>query len=161
MLQTYAVRPAMFPPAHARSRCLPLPHCPTQGCLEDKLSGEALQHGYQHSEAEALGFDAKRELQLTLTDQPPGFYSPAGIAYWRKVGRRAGRKSTCAFMSVMHCMTGRQWLCCSTALLGPCRSAACIAHCTHRPPQHAGSGADAMLRYRPAACSLPPPNRCP
>ncbi|KAL4423112.1 hypothetical protein ABPG77_004795 [Micractinium sp. CCAP 211/92] len=62
------------------------PHLP--GCPEDELSGEALHHGYQHSEAEALGFDAKRELQLTLTDQPPSFFSPAGIAYWRKALRQ-------------------------------------------------------------------------
>lgn len=78
-----------IPPHHP---CLPLPLLPwspsLQGCPEDELSGEALHHGYQHSEAEALGFDAKRELQLTLTDQPPGFFSPAGIAYWRKVGTR-------------------------------------------------------------------------
>ncbi|KAL4458306.1 hypothetical protein ABPG75_013171 [Micractinium tetrahymenae] len=59
-----------------------------RGCPEDELSSEALQHGYQHSEAEALGFDAKRELQLTLTDQPPGFFSPASIAYWRKALRQ-------------------------------------------------------------------------
>lgn len=72
--------------------CRPRPPCPTQGCPEDELSADALQHGYQHSEAQALGFDAKRELQLTLTDQPPGFYSPASIAYWRKVGWPRGQQ---------------------------------------------------------------------
>lgn len=64
-----------------------------QGCAEDSLTPDVLQHGYRHSEAAAVGLTPQRELALTLTDQPPGFYSPASLAYWRKVGPEgAGRE---------------------------------------------------------------------
>lgn len=62
------------------------PHVP--GCPEDELTPEALEHGFRFSESAALGFDGKRELALTLTDQPPEFYSPASLAYWRKALRQ-------------------------------------------------------------------------
>lgn len=85
------------PAANAARSCLllraptsdglsPLAAPPLQGWPENALTPEALLHGYRHSEAWTLGFDAKRELALTLTDQPPGFYAPASLAYWRKVG---------------------------------------------------------------------------
>lgn len=84
--------------AAARRRCLPPrncspplpPSCPAcQGCLEDQLTPEALAKGYRHSEG---AFSAQRELALTLTDQPPSFYSAASLAYWRtvRVGGRNG-----------------------------------------------------------------------
>ena len=70
----------------------PLPPCPEspQDCPEDQLTPDALQHGYRHNEAAAVGLTPQRELELTLTDQPPGFYSPASLAYWRKVGPQLG-----------------------------------------------------------------------
>lgn len=84
------------------ARNAPLPPCcpstppfyptPLQGCLEDQLTPEALAKGYRHSDAAALGFTPARELQLTLTDQPPAFYSAASLAYWRKARGRAGSR---------------------------------------------------------------------
>ena len=59
---------------------------PLQGCLEDALTPNALLHGYRHSVAGAVGFTPHRELALTLTDQPPAFYSSTSLSYWRKVG---------------------------------------------------------------------------
>lgn len=61
-----------------------------QGCPEDGLTPEVLLHGYRHREAAAVGFTAQRELALTLTDQPPGFYNPSSLAYWRKVSYTGG-----------------------------------------------------------------------
>ena len=67
-----------------------VPWClPVQGCPEDTLTPDALLHGYRHREAAAVGFTVQRELALTLTDQPHGFYNPSSLAYWRKV--RQGR----------------------------------------------------------------------
>ncbi|KAL4854931.1 hypothetical protein ACK3TF_004402 [Chlorella vulgaris] len=54
------------------------------GCLEDALTPDALLHGYRHSVAGAVGFTPHRELALTLTDQPPAFYSSTSLSYWRK-----------------------------------------------------------------------------
>lgn len=68
-------------------RCPLLPHPPPQECAEDRLTPEVLAHGYRHSEAAAVGLTPQRELALTLTDQPAGFYSAASLAYWRKVSR--------------------------------------------------------------------------
>ena len=65
-----------------------VPCCLTaQGCPEDALTPDALLHGYRHREAAAVGFTAQRELALTLTDQPHGFYNPSSLAYWRRVRR--------------------------------------------------------------------------
>lgn len=68
-------------------RCPLLPQPPPQECAEDRLTPEVLAHGYRHSEAAAVGLTPQRELALTLTDQPAGFYSAASLAYWRKVSR--------------------------------------------------------------------------
>lgn len=85
-----------------------------QDCEEDRLTPEALTGGYRYSEAAAVGITPHRELQLTLTDQPPGFYSAASLAYWRTVslGRdRAGSgrgggdvRSSCC---IAECAPGR------------------------------------------------------
>lgn len=81
----------MLQPPRRSTPTPPPPHRP-QGCPEDQLSPEVLAKGYRHSDAAALGFTPARELQLTLTDQPPAFYSAASVAYWRKVGGRAARR---------------------------------------------------------------------
>lgn len=52
--------------------------------MEDALTPDALLHGHKHSE-QPLGFTQLRELSLTLTDQPPAFYSAPTLAYWRTV----------------------------------------------------------------------------
>ena len=72
--------------AHASTSCTRV--APLQGCPEDQLTPEALARGYRHSDAAALGFTPARELQLTLTDQPPAFYAAASLAYWRKSVRQ-------------------------------------------------------------------------